>query len=70
MANIKTAQEKWNAIDKETQEKLLSSVFCINCHVTTIVDYEIVSSKNDIALKGKCKKCGRNVSRLVENDWF
>lgn len=70
MANTKTAQKKWNTLDKETQEKLLSNVFCITCHVTTIVDYKIVSNKDDIVLKGKCKKCGRNVARLVENEWF
>jgi hypothetical protein len=68
MADTKTAQEKWNAIDKETQEKLLSSVFCVKCGVTTIEDYKIVSDKDDIAVQGKCGKCGRKVSRLVENE--
>jgi hypothetical protein len=70
MANTKTVQERWDTLDKETQEKLLSNVFCINCHVTTMVDYKIVSNKDDIILQGKCKKCKRKVTRLVENEWL
>jgi hypothetical protein len=41
MANNKEALHKWNKLDKTTQDKLLSNVFCPNCHVTTIIDYEI-----------------------------
>ena len=70
MANTKEAQDRWNTLDKATREKLLSSVFCVKCHVTTIVNYKIVSNKDDIVLEGKCEKCGHKVSRLVESEWF
>jgi hypothetical protein len=68
MANTITAQDKWSRIDNATQEKLLSNVFCIKCGVTTIVNYKIESSKSDIVLKGKCKKCGSKVVRLIEDE--
>jgi len=70
MANNKEALNKWNKLDKAMQDKLLSNVFCANCHITTIIDYEITSSKPDIVIKGKCIKCGYRVTRLIENDWF
>ena len=70
MANNVEALRKWNKLDKMTQEKILTNVYCINCQITTIIDYEVTSSKPDIVLKGKCKKCNHTVARLVENEWF
>jgi transcription elongation factor Elf1 len=70
MANTQAAHDKWNTIDKAMQEKLLSTVFCVKCGVTTIVEYKIDSEKDDIIIKGKCKKCGHKVVRLVENEWL
>ena len=68
MASSKAALHEWSKFDKETQEKLLANVFFINCHITTIIDYEIDTDKFGLILKGKCKKCGRNVTRVIEND--
>ena len=70
MANKKTITDKWNSLGEIVQSKILDNVFCLNCKVTTIVDYNVTSDKNDILLKGKCKKCGRDVARLVECEWF
>ena len=43
------------------------NVFCSNCYVTTIVDYTMSDEKHGIVIKGKCKKCGKAVARVVEN---
>lgn len=70
MASSTRALRKWNQLDIAKQDMLLANVFCVDCIVTTAVDYEVVSSRNGILIKGKCKKCGQNVARVVEEDWF
>ena len=50
------AVQKWNKL------------FCFNRGVTTIVDYSMDLDKFGMLLKGKCKKCGRDVERMVENE--
>ena len=62
------ALQKWNKIPKEIQQKIINNVFCRTCMNTTIVDYEISNDEFGILLKGKCKKCGNYVARLVEDD--
>lgn len=51
-------------------KKIESNVFCGHCnddHVTTIVDYHAYVLDNyDLLLKGKCKKCGSDVARVLE----
>jgi hypothetical protein len=36
--------------------------------VTTIVKYALYNDRFGILLKGKCKKCGKDVARLVEDE--
>ncbi len=62
------AAQKWNQIPKNVQELLINNVFCSNCGVTTLVDYSIHNDKYGVLLNGKCKKCGRDVKRLVEGE--
>ena len=64
------ALRRWSKLDKATQDNLLTNVFCVNCIVTTIDDYEISSDKFGILLRDKCKQCGRDVARMVEEEWF
>lgn len=64
------ALRKWSKLDRVTQNRLLANVFCIDCVVTTAIDYEVVSGEEGILIKGKCKKCGQDVARVVEEDWF
>ena len=59
---------KWKKLDKAKRQRLLENVFCIECSVTTIIDYEVTMGKAGIVLMGKCKKCGKDVSRVVEED--
>ena len=61
------AAREWAKRSREEQNIILTNVFCSNCHVTTIVDYTIEPDDYGILLKGKCKTCGKEVARLVEN---
>ncbi len=62
------ALKKWSSIPEDYQQRLINNVFCSKCGVTTIVDYSITADKYGILLKGKCKTCGNDVARLIENE--
>jgi hypothetical protein len=62
------AAQKWHKIPKSNQEKIINNAFCISCKLTTIVDYTIHDDKDGILIKGKCKKCGKEVVRMVEDE--
>ncbi|MFC4025237.1 hypothetical protein ACFOUV_15685 [Oceanobacillus longus] len=61
------AARKWSKVPKDAQELLLNNVFCSHCFETTIVDYTLHNNEYGVLLKGKCKKCGGDVARLVED---
>jgi NADH pyrophosphatase NudC (nudix superfamily) len=62
------AYQKWVKLPKNIQKLLINNVFCSNCGVTTIVQYTVHNDKAGIVLKGKCKKCGYDVARFVEDE--
>ena len=62
------AAQKWAKITKDNQQLLVRNVFCSNCGVTTIVKYTLHDNEYGILLKGKCKKCGKDLARLVEDN--
>lgn len=62
------AIKKWAKIPPVTQQMIISNAFCHKCGVTTIVDYALHNDRFGVVLKGKCKKCGGNVARFVENE--
>ena len=62
------ALKQWSSIPEGYQQRLINNVFCNKCGVTTIVDYSITSDKYGVLLKGKCKICGKDVARLIENE--
>ena len=62
------ATQKWLKISKNIQKQLIDNVFCSDCGVTTIVEYTLNNDKFGVLLEGKCKKCGRDVARLVEDE--
>lgn len=66
VTDFKTAQ-KWAKIPRNIQQLLVNNVFCSTCGVTTIIDYTLHNDKFGVLLKGKCKKCGKEVARLVED---
>ena len=66
--NNKKALEKWNNISSENQKKLIDNVFCSKeGKSTTIIDFAVSNHSCGIILKGKCKKCGTKVVRVIED---
>jgi hypothetical protein len=61
------ALKKWNDISPEHQQLLLNNVFCLNCKITSMIDYTVQNDRYGIVLKGKCKSCGGKVARFVED---
>lgn len=65
-----SAVKKWKAIPEHDRAILSSNVFCVNCGVTALQEgFTIHDDKPyGIILRGKCKKCGREVARCIESD--
>jgi hypothetical protein len=62
-----SANKKWLSIPEETRTMLESNVWCGSCSdVVTIEKYIVEDSPNGIVLRGKCKKCGHEVARVVD----
>lgn len=62
------AVQKWSKLPQNIKELYVNNVFCSACGVTSIVDYSLHNDKFGVLLKGKCKKCGKPVARLVEDE--
>lgn len=62
------ALRKWKEISPEIQQLLLQNVFCSTCGVTKIVDYTLHNDRFGVVLEGKCKQCGNQIARLVEDN--
>jgi hypothetical protein len=61
------AKKRWNQIPKSGKKELLSSVWCTSCRSGTsmqIRDGDMVG--RSLVLHGICKKCGGEVSRVIE----
>lgn len=62
-----TANKKWLSIPGETRRKLERNVWCSSCRdVVQIEKYIVQESTAGIVLRGKCKKCGHEVARVIE----
>ena len=61
------AVQKWAKLTKDKQQLVVKNVFCPVCGVTTIVKYTLHHNEYGILLKGKCKECGKDLARLVED---
>ena len=61
------AAKKWGRIPPNIQHLLINNVFCSKCGVTTIIDYSLHNDRHGILMKGRCKKCGNKVARLIED---
>jgi hypothetical protein len=70
MTSDNEALRKWGKLSIDNRNLLLANVFCSNCLTTTVVDYDIVSYKGGILIQGKCKQCGHDVARVVEESLF
>ena len=61
------AMRRWLQVPEEFRSKILDNVFCSNCFNTTIVNYSLSARKDGVLISGKCKLCGKNVARFVED---
>jgi len=61
------AAKRWNRISQKTKQFILENVFCSTCGITKLVEYTLHNDDSGIILKGKCSKCGMNVTRFIEN---
>jgi hypothetical protein len=62
-----TANKMWLSIPEETRKKLERNVWCSSCTgVVQIEKYTVKEIKSGIALYGSCKKCGRDVVRVID----
>lgn len=66
--NNPTAEDKWNYMSEEIQEKIINNVFCIKCGITAIDNYTINQELTGIILHGKCIKCSTSVVRIIEDE--
>jgi repressor LexA len=61
------ALKLWDKVPTTARKKLLSNVWCGACRsTTTIVDMHGSVKGGDLVLTGRCKDCGANVARVVE----
>ena len=64
-----TNEELTEKIGVENLALVLDNVYCAECGNTVMVEYEndiVVEAGGDTILRGKCKKCGNKVARLLE----
>ncbi|MBU2575850.1 hypothetical protein KKF64_02065 [Patescibacteria group bacterium] len=64
-----TKQELIQKIGVKNFALVERNVFCAECGNTAIVDYEddiVLEPSRDTVLRGKCKKCGHAVARVLE----
>ena len=70
MAQIKslTAQKRWQQIPEDIQRQILACVWCGIClKGQPIVDYTMTYEDDMVIIRGKCKRCGGEVARVIEN---
>jgi hypothetical protein len=60
------AESFWDSMPEKTKKMLLDNVFCSNCGITTIKNYEGKMRGGDLVLTGFCSQCGKKVGRLIE----
>ncbi|MBI3273512.1 MAG: hypothetical protein HYZ69_00030 [Candidatus Colwellbacteria bacterium] len=64
-----TKEKLAEKIGTENLVLVLNNVYCAECGPTVMVDYEndiVVELSGDTIMRGKCKKCGHKVARLLE----
>lgn len=64
-----TKEELTDKIGVENLALVLDNVYCAECGPTGMIEYEndiIIEPNDDTFLRGKCKKCGHEVARLLE----
>lgn len=64
--DLSSPRAKWLALPQALREQLLKNAYCPHCGITEIVDYHVSSEKQLVFIEGKCKKCGKTISRCLD----
>jgi hypothetical protein len=63
------AARRWERIPQWAQKKILESVYCGQCVAPVPIVLETAEMVGkDLVLRGKCKNCGADICRVVEDD--
>ena len=61
------ARQRWNAIPADIRQRLLSNVWCGQCHRgTTITHFSGTIKGGNLLLVGQCAVCQGDVARVIE----
>ncbi len=64
---MKTISLNWMKIPKESREKLLNNIYCVDCSgVTKLVSYHVEEDYFGLIIQGKCHNCGQEISTVIE----
>jgi hypothetical protein len=64
----KEVKSFWDSMTDGDKKMLLDNVYCLNCGITTIENFEGKIKGGDLVLTGVCAKCGKKVARLIDGD--
>jgi len=63
----KPARQRWELIPTDIRQRLLSNVWCGQCHhETTITNFSGTIKGGDLLLVGQCTECRSDVARVIE----
>ncbi len=61
------ARNRWNEIPEGRRKEILNSVWCTSCRAGMPMQlHQGVMSGRRLLLRGKCKKCGGEIARVIE----
>jgi hypothetical protein len=63
------AKKRWNQVPERVRKDIMDCVWCTRCRAGTPIEFrEGKMSGRPLVLHGTCKKCGGEVSRVIEPD--
>jgi len=61
------AEKRWKVVPEWAQREILSNVFCSRCSGSVPIVLEKAEMRQDeLILRGKCQRCGKEICRVVE----
>ena len=61
------ARKRWESVPNRVREKILESVWCVNCSMGTPMELRAGRMEDEcVILDGTCRICGHDVARLIE----
>jgi len=63
------AKKRWNQVPERVRKDIMDCVWCTRCRAGTPIEFrEGKMSGRSLVLHGTCKKCGGEISRVIEPD--